>query len=136
VVIQDNTLTGVDTGIAHGGDTSAGGDLSILRNSITCADEIRVNSWNGGSTGVWIFRYVAAEFGTITVEDNDIEGNGGWVSLIDYATLSDPNPAPFVDVLEVTNNTFLPESGSERNVSSDAAASVTITGNTPAWVNP
>ncbi len=134
VVIQDNILTGVDTGVAHSGDASASGDLVVRRNTITCADEIRVNSWNGGSTGVWVFRYVAAEFGAVTVEDNEIQGSGGWVSLIDYATLSS-DPPPFVDALVVTGNSFLPESGSERDVFSKAAASVTITGNTPDWVN-
>jgi nitrous oxidase accessory protein NosD len=136
VRIEDNTLIGVDAGISHSGDTSAGGDLEIRGNSITCAEEIRMDSWNGGSTGVWIFRYVSAEFGTITVENNDIEGIGGWVSLIDYATLSSSDVPPFVEELVVTGNNFLPESGSERDVFSTAADSVTITGNTPDWVNP
>ncbi len=134
VLVQGNTLTGVDAGITHSGDTAEGGDLDIRDNVITCAEDIRVNSWTGGSTGVWIFRYVAAEFGTITVADNWIQAKGGWVSLIDYATLSS-EPPPFVDALVVTGNTFEPTSGSERDVFAEAAASLTVTGNTPEWVN-
>ena len=135
IIIQDNVLTGVDAGITHSGDTPDGGTLSIVGNTITCASEIRVNSWNGGSTGVWIFRYIAARFDSITVENNAIEASGGWVSLLDYATLTG-DADPFVDALTVTGNAFLPESGSERNISSGAADSVTISDNTPSWVNP
>ena len=136
IVIQDNTLSGVDTGIAHSGDSPLGGDLSIVDNSITCASEIRRNSWQGGSTGVWIFYYQQAHFDSILVERNLIEAHGGWVSLIDYRTLSEENPPPFVDQLVVVDNEFLPEAGSERNVTAEGAASATIEGNTPDWVNP
>ena len=135
ITVQGNVMTGVDVGVSHSGDTPDGGDLAILDNTITCASEIRLDSWNGGSTGVWIFRYVGAHFDRVRVEGNDIEATGGWVSLIDYATLYS-DPPPFVDSLTVTGNTFRPEEGSERDVSADAAASATIEGNTPDWVNP
>lgn len=63
-----------------------------------------------------------------------IEGNGGWVSLIDYASLSS-DPTPFVEALAVIGSNVLPDSGFERDVSSDAASSVTVNGNTPDGVN-
>ena len=82
-----------------------------------------------------IFRYVAAHFDSVRVEGNEIEAVGGWVSLIDYATLYS-EPPPFVDSLTVIDNDFGPEEGSERGISADAADDVTIEDNTPEWINP
>ncbi|MBM4391212.1 MAG: right-handed parallel beta-helix repeat-containing protein [Deltaproteobacteria bacterium] len=134
VSVTGNVMSGVDLGVSFSGDVAQGGEVDISGNQITCVPEVRIDTWSGGSTGVWVFRYVAAEFDRVTVEDNDIDCTGGWVSLIDYATLYGA-PAPFVDVLEVRDNRFLPESGTERNVFAEAAETTTITGNTPDWVN-
>lgn len=135
ITVQGNVMTGVDVGVSHSGDVADGGDLAILDNTITCDSEIRLDTWNGGSTGVWIFRYVAAHFDSVRVEGNEIEAVGGWVSLIDYATLY-TDPEPFVDSLTVIGNAFGPEEGSERGLSADAADDVTIEDNTPEWINP
>lgn len=134
VRVEGNTLSGVDVGVSHSGDSPDGGTLTITGNTITCPAEIRRDSWSGGSTGVWVFRYVAAGFDGIVVEDNVVDARGGWVSLIDYASLYGA-ASPFVDTLTVTGNTFLPEDGSERNVLTEGAASATVTGNTPSWVD-
>ncbi|MCK6502521.1 hypothetical protein L6R53_03850 [Myxococcota bacterium] len=132
VHIQGNTLSGVDAGVTHSGDSPDGGDLSIVDNAITCADTVRRDTWSGGATAVWIFRYVAAGFGTIRVEGNDVDCAGGWVSLIDYGTLSGA-PPPFIDHLEVRDNTFLPEAGPQRPTDTDRVETWSFTGNTPAW---
>jgi hypothetical protein len=134
ITIEDNDIDGVDVGVSHSGDVVDGGSLCIVDNRITCATDIRIDSWSGGSTGVWIFLYVAAHFDNIDVEGNNVEAVGGWVSLIDYASLYS-DPPPFVDSLTVVGNVLGPDEGSARNVSSDGASSVTITANVPEWVN-
>ncbi|MCP4805188.1 MAG: right-handed parallel beta-helix repeat-containing protein [Proteobacteria bacterium] len=136
VLVRDNIFSGVDAGISHSGDTPYGGDLTITGNAILCSSTVRRDSWQGGSTGVWIFRYQSGLFDSVTVTDNQIEAVGGWVSLHDYATLSGAEQPPFVDQLIVTGNAFLPETGSERDISAVAADDATIEDNTPEWVNP
>lgn len=134
IVVRGNTLTGVDVGVSFSGDSPDGGEIEISGNSITCPETIRVDSWSGGSTGVWVFNYQVAWFESLIVEDNDITAYGGWVSLIDYTSLY-TTPTPFMDSLTVSGNRFLPEAGSERNILSDGATSTDISGNTPDWVN-
>lgn len=135
ITLQRNEMEGVDVGISHSGDSASGGSLLISGNQLHCATSIRRDTWSGGSTGVWIFRYRDAHFDRITVEDNLIEAVGGWVSLIDYASLSS-DPGPFVDELILQGNAFNPAEGPERSPTWDGASTVTISGNTPAWVNP